>query len=163
MPDFRTIKGLYIKHVSSDPSNLVEGDIWYNSTSQTLKTAPLIAAWSAGGDLNTGRNTLAGAGSATQTAGLAFGGYQPSPAGASNTSEEYNGSAWTEGNTLNTSRYNLAGAGTQTTGLAMGGNTGSATADSEEYNGTSWTEGDNLVAARSTLGAGGIECRSECF
>ena len=42
MSDFRTLKGLYIKHISSDPSNLVAGDIWYNTTTQTLKIAPLI-------------------------------------------------------------------------------------------------------------------------
>ena len=41
MSDFRTLKGLYIKHVSSDPSNLVAGkfvtsdqvDPSYSSTS----------------------------------------------------------------------------------------------------------------------------------
>ena len=52
MATYRTLKGLYIKHVSSDPSNLAAGDIWYNSTSQTLKVAPLLAAWAAGGNMN---------------------------------------------------------------------------------------------------------------
>ena len=35
MSDFKSLKGLYIKHVSSDPSNLIEGQIWYNTTTQT--------------------------------------------------------------------------------------------------------------------------------
>ena len=73
MSDFKTLKGLFIKHVSSDPSNLIEGQIWYNTTSQTIKVAPAIAAWAAGGNLTTARYMLAGCG--TQTAGLTAGGY----------------------------------------------------------------------------------------
>ena len=48
MSDFKTLKGLYIKHRSSDPSNLIEGEIWYNTTTQTLKVAPQIGTWATG-------------------------------------------------------------------------------------------------------------------
>ena len=61
MSDFKSLKGLYIKHVSSDPSNLIEGQIWYNTTSQTLNVAPAITAWSSGGNINTARMYLGGA------------------------------------------------------------------------------------------------------
>jgi hypothetical protein len=51
------------------------GQIWYNSTSNTLKGLGSYAAasWATGNNLNSARRGLAGAG--TQTAGLAFGGY----------------------------------------------------------------------------------------
>jgi hypothetical protein len=52
----------------------------------------------AGGNMGTARDSLAGTG--TQTAALAFGGY---PGTATNT-EEYDGSAWTAGGNLNTSK-----------------------------------------------------------
>jgi hypothetical protein len=77
--------------------------------------------WAAGGNLNTARNGISGAG--TQTAGLAFGGYT-TPGVVSNATEEYDGSTWTNGgNRNNTVRGQLAGCGTQTSSLAFGGNT----------------------------------------
>ncbi len=57
-------------------------------------------AWSTGGNVNTARRDLGGAG--TQTAGLIMGG-QPPPTGVANT-ESYNGSSWTEVNDLNQAR-----------------------------------------------------------
>ena len=68
MSDFKTLKGLYIKHVSSDPSNLIAGQIWYNTTTQQLKVAPLVEAFSAGGNLPQG--IARGHASGTQTAAL---------------------------------------------------------------------------------------------
>ena len=37
MPSYITLKGITIQSLASDPSNLVEGDIWFNTTSGTLK------------------------------------------------------------------------------------------------------------------------------
>jgi hypothetical protein len=48
--------------------------------------------WTAGGNLNTARSRLAGAG--IQTSALAFGGYFPTQLSLAAT-EEYDGSAWT--------------------------------------------------------------------
>jgi hypothetical protein len=96
------------------------GQVWYNSTSGSWKvtSATTAGAWATGGNLNTARNELAGTG--TQTAGLAFGGYSPGTfAGAT---EEYDGASWTTSpGSLGTARYQLAGAGTQTAALAFGG------------------------------------------
>ena len=58
MSEFKTLKGLFIKHVSSDPANPIHGQIWYNTTTQTLKVAPEISAWAAGGSLNNRRYSL---------------------------------------------------------------------------------------------------------
>jgi hypothetical protein len=71
-------------------------------------------------NLNTARQSLAGAG--TQTAALAFGGFETQAATAA--TEEYDGSTWTSNPSLNTARYSLAGCGTQTAALAFGGYNG---------------------------------------
>ena len=146
MSTFKEIKGQLIKSLSSDPSPAAAGDIWYNSTSQTLKGVVLAGAWSSGGALNTARESGAsGSEGATQNATFFAGGAAPYLA----QSEEYNGTSWSEGNDLNTARAMLAGAGSQTAGLAFGGFIAPQTQSlSEEYNGTSWVEGNNMNTAR---------------
>ena len=55
MADYKEIKGLYIQTVSSDPSNLTIGDVWYNSATFQLKAYVGVAAWSASSGLGTAR------------------------------------------------------------------------------------------------------------
>jgi hypothetical protein len=43
MANYTGIQGQNILIVSSDPSNPVEGQIWYNTTSQTLKGYQIAA------------------------------------------------------------------------------------------------------------------------
>jgi hypothetical protein len=76
MAEYINIKGQSIEVVASDPANPTLGQIWYNSTSNTLKGGGFqaTAAWATGNNMNTARHLL-GAGAGTQTAGLAFGGY----------------------------------------------------------------------------------------
>ena len=70
MATYKEIKGTQIEVVSSDPSNPVEGQVWYNSTDQAVKGESFVsAAWASGGSLNTARDRLGGAG--TQTAAIA--------------------------------------------------------------------------------------------
>ena len=118
MTNYTGIQGQNILIVSSDPSDPTEGQIWYNSTSNLLKGYANVVtnAWAAGGNLNTARTTLAGAG--TQTAALGFGGYGP---GIFSSSESYNGTAWTTTPSLNTARRVIMGTGLQTAALAFGG------------------------------------------
>jgi len=81
MATYKEIHGTSIEVLASDPANPVLGQIWYNTTSQTLKGQEFAAAaWATGSNLSTARQGLAGAG--TQTAGLAFGG-RTAPGGAS--------------------------------------------------------------------------------
>jgi hypothetical protein len=77
MAEYINIRGQSIEVVASDPANPTIGQIWYNSTSNTLKGGGVTTAgaWATGNNLNTARQELAGAG--TQTAGLAFGGNIP--------------------------------------------------------------------------------------
>jgi hypothetical protein len=76
MADYKNIKGFNIQYLDSDPPNPIEGQMWFNSTTQTLKGAEAAtivdATWASGGDLNTARSELAGTG--TQTAALAIAG-----------------------------------------------------------------------------------------
>ena len=100
MTTYKDIRGTHIKTVTSDPPAPVNGQMWYNSTTQVMKGfTSNPGAWSTSGNMNTARYVLAGAG--TQTAGLAFGGETPPH---TNATESYNGSSWTELNNLNTSR-----------------------------------------------------------
>jgi|TARA_R100001132_G_C3258755_1_gene83519 hypothetical protein len=34
---YAAVKGMYIRSVASDPSNPIAGEMWYNTTSETLK------------------------------------------------------------------------------------------------------------------------------
>lgn len=70
MTTYRTVKGYNVKSVSSDPSNVKEGQIWYNRTTKAIKVAPNLGAWASGGNLGTARDVLAAGGTSTQTAGL---------------------------------------------------------------------------------------------
>ena len=150
MTTFKEISGQLIRTLSSDPTNPLEGQIWYNSTIGVLKGYDLtFATWSSGGNLSTGRYALAGAG--TQTSGLAFSGFD----GTSmvGTAEEYNGSSWSNGGVMGTARYRLAGLGTQTAALGTRGFAPAhvgPTGATEEYDGTTWTAGGTNPVVGST-------------
>ena len=152
MSTFKTIRGNAIRSLTSDPSPAVAGDIWYNSTSQTLRGVIFASAWASGGNLTTARSYIAGGG--TQNAGLGVGGYVGAPSGVRGNTEEYNGTSWSEQDDLGTTRYSTSrGLGTQTAFIAAGGNNPSATpvTNSELYNGTSWSSTNALNVARSYL------------
>jgi len=159
MVSYKDISGLRVKKVSSDPSNLNAGEMWYNTTSNTFKTAQTFAtAWSAGGSLNTARSQLAGTG--TKAAGLAFGGTPPSTTAPSVTNgdkcESYDGSSWTAENTKGNATRQNSGFGTQTAAVCFGGYRDPAGYfdGTEDYNGTSWSA-SNVYPATISNGAGG--------
>jgi hypothetical protein len=109
--------GSKIQNYTTDPDNPNTGEVWFNATDAVLKFqyVDTYDAWSTGGNLNTAKGSLAGAG--IQTAALAFGGNP----GSKNETELYNGTSWTEVNNLNLGRGNLAGCGTSTAALGFGG------------------------------------------
>ena len=161
MAEYINIRGQSIEVVASDPANPTLGQIWYNSTSNTLKGLGVssVGSWATGNNLNTAREGLGGAG--TQTAALAFAGYTTpaSPTGSALT-EEYDGTSWVNSNLMNTARYSLAGSklGTQTAVVGFGGFTTVRTGATEEYDGTSWTTSPGtLNTARDGIGGTGIQ------
>jgi hypothetical protein len=72
MADYKNIKGFNIQYLDSDPPNPIEGQMWFNSTTQTLKGAEVggapIGTWASSGAVNNARGWMASAG--TQTAGM---------------------------------------------------------------------------------------------
>jgi hypothetical protein len=105
MATYKGIQGFTIQNLSADPSNPIEGQVWYNSTSNVWKVeeATTVGAWATGNNMNTAREALGGAG--TQTAGLGFGGYTGTA--YTGATEEYDGTNWTNSNSLNTARTYL--------------------------------------------------------
>ena len=123
-------------------------------------------SWTAGGTMNTARRYLGGLG--IQTSALAIGGTNTSPANASTTVEEYDGSTWTTSSaSLATGRGGLAAAGNTTAGLAIGGynpDFGTAISATEEYNfsttvttGAAFSSGGNMPDATSKVADGGTQ------
>jgi hypothetical protein len=158
MATYKGIQGFTIQNLSADPSNPIEGQVWYNSTSNVWKVeeATTAGAWATGNNMNTAREVV---GAGTQTAGLAFGGSIPPTTGAT---EEYDGTSWTNNPTgLNTARQSLGGAGTQTAALAFGGYPGVGTANTgatEEYDGSTWTSNPTgLNTARTEIAGAGTQ------
>ena len=120
MTTYNEIAGRRVNFLSSDPTYVdtnSNGQVWYNSSTATLKSWLPTGAWISGGALNTARGIFAGAG--TQTAGVAFGGFTGTV--ATTATELYNGIAWTSSGNLGTARYGLGQAGIQTAALAFGG------------------------------------------
>ena len=73
MATYRAVKGLEIQNQSSDPSNPVKGQVWYNTTAGVLKVTG-AGAWSSGGSLLTASHNAYASNAGTQTACIVFGG-----------------------------------------------------------------------------------------
>jgi hypothetical protein len=150
MSTFKEIRGTLIKSLSSDPSNPGEGEMWYNSTSQTLKGYVLApASTSSSGAVNTGRTQLGSTG--TLTAGIMFGGETPSLTGVT---EEFDGSTFSNGGTCPATKSDMHSSGTQTAALWGGGSPSSS--GSFEYNGSSWTGVGAMTFAGRDFTGGGV-------
>jgi len=155
MTTYRKIHGRSIQAVTTDPTESVaEGQVWYNTGSETFKSVVSSEAWSSSSSLGSARYDAGGGG--IQTAGLCFGGRSPAIP-STNLTEEYNGSGWSAGGNLNLGRQQMFSFGSQTAALGASGYKDSGgpgyRQESEEYNGTAWTEGNNCPIA-SFAGAG---------
>jgi len=145
---YREIIGKKIKKVSSDPSSGTEGEMWYNSTTGTLRGPAILSAWTSGGPLVSIAGDVANLG--TQTASLCAGGSDNPTAENVDITQEGNGTGFSLGGTLNTARRGCAGFGTQTAGVCFGGYSTTYTNVTEEYNGTAWTNGNNTPVSPGT-------------
>jgi|TARA_R100001443_G_scaffold30140_1_gene43653 hypothetical protein len=167
MANYKDIHGTNIETVASDPSNPVNGQVWYNSTDQKLKgfTENPAGAWASGGNVNTARYVSGGTG--TQTAALMIAGATAPPNNKRAYVESYNGSSWTEIADLNTARFMTASAGGpagQTAALAIAGGADPGNlAVVESWNGSSWTEVGDLNTARQQAGGAGTSTAAITF
>lgn len=159
MVDYTNIRGLRVKYLSADPTNSENGEIWYNSTSGTLKSAGMLSkAWASSAAKS---NQTSSSVSGIQTAALSAFGYDyGGPDTWSDTCEEWNGSSWTAGGTANRARYQTSQTGTSTATIAAFGvsrplsppHVTNIQSWAEEFNGTGWT---NLTDAPQAM-AGGV-------
>jgi hypothetical protein len=106
MAEYINIRGQSIEVVASDPANPTLGQIWYNSTSNTLKGENLgTASWATGGNLSYCKGDMDfQQGQEHKQQLFMFWGSYLVPADTAAT-EEYNGSSWTtSAGSLNTAR-----------------------------------------------------------
>ena len=87
MAEYKQLHGTNIETVSSDPSNPINGQVWYNSTDQVLKgfTSSPAGTWATSNAMNVARSSLSAQNIGLQTAALSFGGNGPTTA-----TEEWN-------------------------------------------------------------------------
>ena len=152
MSTYRKIHGRSIQAVTTDPTETVsEGQVWYNTTSDTFKSTLVNAAWVSSTPFPQAihGNRMAG----TQTAGVsAFGKLAPAVTGFA---AEYNGSGWSSTGTGNTARAYMAGFGIQTAAYFSGGYNGTALNNSESYDGSTFSNGTTIGTARWYVGGAG--------
>ena len=169
MAAYKTVKGFNIQTLSSDPSNLEAGDVWYNSTSNDLKGyGALAGAWASSPNMPAGHGLSAQIG--TTTAGIVIAGNFP-PDQYTNTTIEWNGSSWTAGGTITRSPASgtsgQLGFGTQTTATIAGGHQSTPLVSFptlvEEYNGTSWTAVNAMTNGRNDGSAAGTNAAGLVF
>jgi len=161
MAEYIEIKGIQIESLASDPPAPQAGQLWYNTTSTTIKGygAQGTGAWASAGALNQAHQSNAFS-IGIQTAGLCAGGQDtPSPSPAA--CETYDGTSWTEGNNINTARTAGVAAGTISAGVIAGGYVAESSwttgyVNCEEYNGTSWSNVNNLTTAMATTSYGTV-------
>ena len=156
MADYKDIIGLDIEAKSSNPTDTVTGEIWFNTSTGKLsyKKPDGAATWTTSNDLNVGRRLAGECG--TQTAALCISGLFNYT--EKTEVESYNGSSWTEIADINDGRYSIAGFGTTTAAIAGGGFGDGPAATMkycESWNGSSWTEvndSNNIDKYRKAVG-----------
>ena len=150
MATYETLRGMRVKYLSADPTNPQTGQVWYNTTTSTLKSLVAVAAWASAATYfgNVGNLAIGG----PQTAAMSAGGdYFTSTGGT------YDGSAWTATTAMSVARDSCAGAkdGSQTAFWAAGGVSAPAANTTEEYDGSSWTAGGTMGDGRRLSGTAG--------
>ena len=143
---------------SASPISIVQN---WNSAASVV-TAGAFASLP---NLNTARWGLGAAG--TKSAGIVFGGRNPSVAQNLALTEEYSGSSWSEGPDLGQARRVCGkGTGTQTAALAHGGHYNSPSVRykvAEEFDGSSWTNGGTSTNAHDgTANLGTLTAAASC-
>lgn len=162
MATYRGTFGQKIRYIASDPSPLIKGQVWYNSTSNTLKVATQIVStesWTTVPSMGTGRYSHAMTGSQTATI-ASCGSTGPGAGGTTSVTEFYNGSSWTAGTNNPTGRKGPDAVGTQTAGMvflgSIPGPTGVANTTTL-WNGSSWTSLAGVSTPRENAhGAGEV-------
>ena len=160
MTTYYDINGQKVQNLASDPSPVQEGQVWYNTVSNTAKVQGYQAeAWSAGATWPGSNMTFAGFGTQTAYVKAAGNSGSPAPNPVGNDVYEFDGTSWTTGNTVPYSSRDPDGAGSQTQGIVFGGQKNSPepqrSQSSFTYDGTNWTSTPDMNnRRRSVTGSG---------
>ena len=142
MADYININGNNIPIRASDPSNPIQGEIWYNSTTNLLKGQGFqAAAWATGTNYPLTVRDATGFG--TPTAAIIMGGNDPPTISTVNT---YDGSSWASATSLPAPNSGADSDGPQTAGLFVGGTNQTANFD---WDGSTWTANPALPVNRT--------------
>lgn len=149
MASYININGNNIPIRASDPTNPILGEIWYNTTTNSLKgQAYQTAAWITGGTTN---NTMSGGSASTagtQTAFVMYLGAAPGVDANPGYTETYDGTSWTNQPTTPYPASGAIGFGTSTAAVGAGGQPGGGGVSTTiEWNGSAWGSGGSLPFA----------------
>ena len=152
MANYKNIHGLNIPIRTSDPSNPLIGEMWYNSTSNSLKGQINVASasWASGATYPSARRDATGFG--TPTAAIIMGGNP-----ANSTANTYDGSSWTSTTAIPANSSGADSDGPQTAGLFVGGTDTTANYD---WNGSTWSANPTLPVGRTghaTIGGAAVQ------
>ena len=168
MATFKEIRGQLIRKYTTNPTDPLEGQMWYNSTTGTLKGVVTTSAWSSSSPYLSANSYSAGFG--TQAAGVQAGGDAPSPPSpaCTNVTGEFDGTGWAASGNMNTARRGMGVAANapQTAGLIFGGSDGSVPTQyalCEEYDGSTWSEVTNIPGNRNNVGGLGTQTAGMCL
>lgn len=147
MATYFDINGQKVQYLASDPSPVTEGQVWYNSTSNTAKVQSYSAGtWSSGGNMSYARSDGGMTRGGTINAALVWQGSPIGPVGLK--TESYDGTTWTGKPDTPYSASGVGSFGTQTAAVGAGGQPGGGGVTTTiEYNGSTWAGGGALPYA----------------
>ncbi len=160
MSDYQGIKGVKVKAISADPTNVNLGDVWYNSTSNTFKARIYSSGWASGNNLlsPSGPSTRNnGAGGGADSSCFMFGGSKVDAPYTWTNTQNFDGTSWANSGEYLWGWQGNSGTGTaQSTGIGFTGYQRPGyppigdKGHSATYNGSSWTAVNDLP----TVGGG---------
>ena len=157
MSTYKELAGLKIKTVTSDPSNPLLGEMWYNSTAGSIKVRTFApGSWTAGNPAPGSYMTFAGCGTKAAYIKTMGNDGTPAPNPLGDDSQEYDGTNWTSVNASPYAARDPGGAGVQTAAIFFGGQQGpGASTTSVSYDGTNFSSTPSLNNSRRSCNGGG--------
>ncbi len=144
--------------LAADPATPALGQVWFNSTTNTLKTHTLVGTpvWAYTAPLPSPTSAAAGVGPSVNDA-LVIAGYN---GGWLTATRNFNGSAWSTNTPTLVGRSDLRAVGSTSAAMTIDGNVGSpyaTTSDVTLFDGSVWTNGVSALTVRYNVCAVGSQ------